>query len=378
MIRHALSLSLLVASLGASLSAQEWSSDFTKAGLTGRCFSLGTYGGDLIAGGQAFQHDGRRIDGIARFDGNTWHPIGTVSALGAGGLVRAIVEWNGELYAAGEFPIIGGTLANAVARWDGSQWHPLGTGLTDQWGWSSAVHALAVYQGELYAGGMFASAGGQPIPGLARWNGSSWRPVGGGLTAHPSYGPRVTALHAATDGKLYIGGSFYGSGGVSSANLIAWDGTAFSAVGGGIPLTVSTFVFAIDEYQGDLVVGGNFGAIGSLIVDNVARFDGQQWHALDGGVRDWAIGVAVHSLQVWQGSLYVGGDFVDVGPSGNTTPALRVARWDGQWHGIGGISGSDLTTTAIAMTQWNDELVVGGEFSVAGTTIGIGQSVVST
>lgn len=364
--------------LAGAASTQSWSMDFHRAGLSDRCFGLGTYRGDLVAGGTAFQHDGREIDGIVRFDGNTWRPIGPLPQNGQGGPVRDVLEWNGDLYAGGEFTVLGGTLARAVARWDGSQWHALGGGMTTASGQTSAVHALAVFQNELYAGGLFQRAGNVNVPGLAKWNGSSWQPVGTGLTASTSFGPRVTSLLAAPDGRLYIGGSFATAGGVQSPNLVAWDGTAFHAVGGGIGGPVNTFVFALEEYQGDIVAGGNFGAIGSLIVDNVARFDGQQWHAMNGGVRDWAISTAVYSLEVYQGDLFVGGNFVDVGPDGASTTAYRVARWDGQWHGIGGIAGSDLATTALAMTVWDGELIVGGEFSYAGDSFQVGQPAVST
>ena len=51
----------------------------------------------------------------------------------------------------------------------------LATGMTN--GVNSAlVYALAVYNGELIASGVFDSAGGQSCANIARWNGTSWRP----------------------------------------------------------------------------------------------------------------------------------------------------------------------------------------------------------
>jgi hypothetical protein len=48
---------------------------------------------------------------------------------------------NGELIAGGVFTTAGGMGANYVARWNGSIWQPLGGGM------SSSVSALTVYNG---------------------------------------------------------------------------------------------------------------------------------------------------------------------------------------------------------------------------------------
>jgi hypothetical protein len=55
-----------------------------------------------------------------------------------------------------------------VARWDGSDWRALGTGVT-----GGNVTSLAVLRGDLYLGGLFTRAGGQPSYYLAAWNDSA-------------------------------------------------------------------------------------------------------------------------------------------------------------------------------------------------------------
>ena len=51
--------------------------------------------------------------------------------------------------------------AAGIARWDGQQWHPLGSGL------NGPVFALAVRGTEAYAGGNFLTAGGDPRANFA-------------------------------------------------------------------------------------------------------------------------------------------------------------------------------------------------------------------
>ena len=48
---------------------------------------------------------------------------------------------------------------------------------------NTVVYSVMEYGGELVAAGSFITAGGQPINHIARWNGSSWRPIGTGLVS---------------------------------------------------------------------------------------------------------------------------------------------------------------------------------------------------
>ncbi|MHC4160280.1 MAG: hypothetical protein ACYSSO_14540, partial [Planctomycetota bacterium] len=76
---------------------------------------------------------------------------------GVNGYVRALATWDSDgagpqtemLIAGGEFTVAGDVLANFIAAWDGNSWQPLGSGMNNR------VYALAVYDGELIAGGSF-------------------------------------------------------------------------------------------------------------------------------------------------------------------------------------------------------------------------------
>src|SRR5262245_14130350 len=108
-------------------------------------------------------------------------------------------------------------------------WRPTFGGLP---GTDDEINALTVFDdgsgAALYAGGMFTVAGGQVANHVAKWDGSSWSPLGSGLEW------RVWTLAAFDDGSgaaLYAGGAFWVPGGYYIAR---WDGTAWSAVGSGM------------------------------------------------------------------------------------------------------------------------------------------------
>lgn len=157
------------------------------------------------------------------------------------------------LYAGGEFTSVDGGAASRIARWDGSAWSSLGAGMT-----LGSVQALGVFDDgggpDLYAGGSFLDAGGQPASRVARWDGSSWSALGAGMnsTVHAfatfdhGDGPALYAggSFALADGPaLYVGGRFHSAGGASVNNIARGvlalatfdpgDGPSLHVVGGG-------------------------------------------------------------------------------------------------------------------------------------------------
>jgi hypothetical protein len=122
-----------------------------------------------------------------------WSP--GIGVPGINGIVNALVVMpNGDLVAGGQFSSAGGVAANGIARWNGASWSPLGAGV------SGAVNALTVRpNGDLIAGGDFISAGGSPAFFIARWNGTAWAALGSGMD------DAVTSLATLPNGDVVAG-----------------------------------------------------------------------------------------------------------------------------------------------------------------------------
>ncbi len=122
------------------------------------------------------------------------------------------------LYLAGAFTHAGGHEVDGIAKWTGSAWQPVGGGALGNP--DAAVNALAVYDdgsgAALYAAGDFTSIGGQPAARFGRWDGHAWSEVGQGLSA----GVSGMALYDDGSGPaLYLLGSF-----TSVQPVTTWDG----------------------------------------------------------------------------------------------------------------------------------------------------------
>ncbi len=283
-----------------------------------------------------------------------------------------------QLYVGGIFTAAGGVPASNIARWDGSAWSALGSGVNGQ------IEALCVFdqdgpgpaQLELYVGGGFTLAGGVTVRNLARWNGSSWSDVGGGLLG--LFGGSVSALAVHDqDGSgpglpaLYIGGFFFSAGtaGTLVSNVVRWNGSSFAALGAGVDNGVNAFEPFDDGNGLALYAGGYFSQAGGQPANLLARWDGSSWSAVV-NLATTTFQPAIHDLEVFDDgsgpALYVAGTFAGAGGA----QANHVARFDGTvWSGVGaGTSPTCPTSFAV----WDDgggaSLYAGGAFTGSGTT----------
>src|SRR6266478_97630 len=118
--------------------------------------------------------------------------------------VEALAVLGSDVYAGGLFTTAGGSAANYIAKWNGSSWSAVGSGM------DYFVYALAVSGSVLYVGGQFTTAGGSAATNIAKWNGSSWSALGSGLGTSDSF-DSVYAL-VVSGSVLYAGGRFTTAG----------------------------------------------------------------------------------------------------------------------------------------------------------------------
>ncbi|HEY6161901.1 MAG TPA: T9SS type A sorting domain-containing protein, partial [Bacteroidia bacterium] len=133
------------------------------------------------------------------------------------------------------------------------------------------VYCMAAYQGELYVGGKFTTAGGSPAVNIAKWNGSTWSAVGNGLTNNNNFcSERVSALMVYSN-ALYAGGCFTSEGN----NIAKWDGNAWSTLGTGTDAPVD----ALQSFNNYLYVGGGFTNVNSSLCQYLAKWNGNWTNA---------------------------------------------------------------------------------------------------
>lgn len=331
-------------------------------------------------------------------------PISGWARLGESG--PEIDGWVYALAVSDDTVYIGGSFKNpspGILTWNRrtGNWDTLGGGVT------GTVQSLLVDGTDVYMGGDFSVEGqdGEPIRGLARWDGEGWNGFGSGLsgiTQGPVSG--VAALALDSEKNLYVGGIFTGAGngdntGITARGILRWNRALarwqrlggddyasglvrFSTHGGPV------FVAALEVVGDYLYVGGHFAAIqdrnGGIFPysRNFARWHipSEQWEGVgsvdsNSGYGFWSI--AVYTIAADGDDIYIGGDFNTVYDPDeyNSIDAVHLARWNHrsrEWGGICCINVKDdglaLFPSTIVRALFPSEkgLYVAGRFNEAG------------
>jgi hypothetical protein len=203
--------------------------------------------------------------GIWRLDGSAWTNLSGLLDQPAY-CMSVFDDGSGPaLYIGGQFSQVAGVTHRTMVRWDGSAFSDLGG--TSNNGTVYAMHGYDDGNGPaLYVTGVLYTMGGLPCAGLAKWDGHAWSSLFGGIQGVVPYGLAL-AVHDDGSGngdELVVGSVIPGSG-PSMGGIARWNGSAWRTMDGGVAAGAGTTYagsFAVldmgDGHGGDLYVGGHF------------------------------------------------------------------------------------------------------------------------
>jgi len=339
-------------------------------------------GGDL---GAVYGTDSLIRCNIAAWDGVAWSSLGKVRKQSSYDypFVQTLTVYHNSLIAGGWFDFApDGSPAAGIASWNRTNWSSLGEGR----GLNHWIFALTIYNKRLIAGGRFFAADGEPANNIAAWDGSSWSSLGLGVHGYIS-------AFATYNGKLIVAGYFDTAGNEPANNIAAWDGASWSSLGPGPGILSAYYHLAVYDNQlmvTNKIVGENMYAI--------ATWDGVEWSSIalpdsgmiiqmvnyDGALLVEHRGTGWHNTVIdsWNGSSWARHSTLTLGgiifasdnrliayqpacDGGGCAPWViggRIMSWDGStWSRIGW-----LDSYISAFTVYDNQLVVGGGFTMAG------------
>jgi len=238
-------------------------------------------GGELYAFGWNYvdpANPGTRVCLALKFTGTydspEWTSIGNVTAPDCMINDATVVDApDDDIYIVGDFADINGDPYNGIARYItlNGQWEPLGDGL-DFGDGAGSPYAISRGPGDdahwsMVVAGDFGD-GTDSFP-FAEWDGT-WTPMGG---FDGSDGVVGTSL--ALDGStLYLGGYFETIDGATFNGIARWDGTTYSPLGAGVRYADGTYAEAdtIAPYGDSVLVSGDFEKAGTVSTLEVARY----------------------------------------------------------------------------------------------------------
>lgn len=314
--------------------------------LNSHVYAIAVAGSNVYVGGNFVNAAGiPAADFVAKWDGTSWSALGSNGnndgALN--GPVYSLLVSGSNVYVGGDFfNAAGDPQADDLALWNGSTWSDIaGASGTGEGALSGQVYALAMNGSTLYIGGYFNNAAvmsgyGDANPGdmILSYDGS-WNHLGFNYAPNPDNGAlngTVRALVATPTGVL-AGGDFTDVAGDGSIDYLAefTVSSGWTKVHGATP---NGRVRALAQSSGGTYVGGDFTDFnGILAADYFVQWNGTGWTAPGGASGVSAMQATVHSIAAVGGTVYAGGDFLNAG--GQPT-ADRLARWNGSaWSGLG-------------------------------------------
>ena len=291
---------------------------------------LERFNGVLYASGNwYFQNEnGLWTTGFARFNDTTrrWSDLGCYnpqfSGLGtltlkADGSGFYCTGWMGDPCTLPEAPVFTYD-GSTYASWAPYQQIPFDAG--------DYVGFVFEFRGMSYMTGDFRDPLSEGYCSLMRHNGTSWEYVPGwGQLQVPI---KEFSIHNDT---LYLAGTFRRSMG-APGNLIArFDGTTWDDMGGGLfyePVPMSGAALDLLWHHNELWVVGMFTRAGDIPAESVAKWNGRQWCALPAdfhGHLPNMTEVGLNSITSWRDSVYLSGAFSYI----NGEPIRQVAQWLG-------------------------------------------------
>ena len=208
----------------------------------------------------------------------------------------------------GGFTYIGSTLFRNIARYNGTNYSSVGGGVQ---GGLPHINILDTYNNEIIAGGVFAYAGTGYANNIASWNGTTWNNMENGLN-----GTVNDLVVDSINNFLYVSGSQtqLGNGNFVSS-IVRWNGHYWEDTG--LPNNLLSMVVCM--YNKELYT--SIFPLNSADIDTIImHFDGVNWISIPG--LNWA----AHNMCVYNDDLYLGGGFTMAGTdSVNGIVALHVA-----------------------------------------------------
>ncbi len=294
------------------------------------------------------------------FFAQNWTRVGPASSSYGGGLSNVVTDFytdtiNNRLYVSGGFTDTSchsGGCYN-FAYWDNVAWHYIGDSIG-----VPQRSPFVYYQGKLFSSNFSKQYNSNSSYGyLAYHNLNYW-------TRTDSVHGLIVALKLINN-KLYMVGGFDTVNGVKAYDIAYKDSIGWHAIDtttwgmGGVNGFNGGFL-DVAEYNGDIYIAGNVSSYDGTI-NKLAKWNGSVWSNVGGVMFSTGSFSGISRLCVYNGELYVGGDFYQ--------PGFSIAKWNGSaWSQLGtGLTDSLGDPGEVEeMIVINNKLVISGSFNFAG------------
>ena len=352
----------------------------TTVGLNNFVLAIGIFGNITCFGGTfTATTSGTSTSYITCWNGTNFQFF---SAAGANNVVRHFNVYQNNLIVGGWFTMMNGINCRYIAKYNGTTWLPLLNGIGSPFnGFDNAVYTSIVFQNKLFLGGIFrqlqdgrytyylASCDGIQISPFSIMNlVNRVSPMGLGASTSVMWSNSTTAIITGYFSETMSNGNKIDKiGRFNGTNLFSMyhaDGT------GGFRVPVgTTSVTAIAEYRNKVYIGGGFKFSSSSYskpLNYIVQYNGIVLEPVPISNRYPAIGIPaieVKSIYSCQGSLYIGGNFEDIGRNRRNYITYYNGTFFNSLNNDDVFDNNGVNDVVNIMIEYNSKLYIGGKFT---------------
>jgi len=287
---------------------------------------------------------------INQWDGASVQSAGNAALHPEGATPLALVRTRFGLVAWGLFQ-------NRLTIYSGSSWAPIAEAF------GGTINAFGRLNGQLIAGQGFKAYTNSdfvsPYPRIAKWDGLRFKSIGPAPHNPGLFGSPFAGINTlVNDGEtVLVGGPFSVFKGAPAGGamqiLPTGEMQSLSPLLEFSSMSQAVSVFSFVRFQGQLHAMGRFDSSAGGVLGNIARLGESGWEWPDSGLTG-VDGGGAYAAVVWNNELVVGGSFNLAG----STPVFNVARWNGSaWQPMGNPKGY-----VQALAIYSGELFAAGAF----------------
>ncbi|MEO7080475.1 MAG: hypothetical protein ABIY71_03070, partial [Flavobacteriales bacterium] len=148
-------------------------------------YDIARFQGKLVVAGNFMTLDETIYD-MMQFDGTSWLAVCDNCMRGGMDGAAALIVYQDELYMGGRYYYGGGNAGQGIMRWDGEEWNPVGPvehgvqldNYSDQY--PPSIYGFQIRDGRLFFNGEAGFVNHMPTPGIASWDGTDFCNLGDG------------------------------------------------------------------------------------------------------------------------------------------------------------------------------------------------------
>lgn len=203
------------------------------------------------------------IKDLAYFDGTNWYGFPSIDSATTNHYLNDVAVYNGEIYVAGTISGTDSLFYNLLKLSTvDSTWQTM----IQFYGGFAGVYCMEVYNNELYVAGLFMQSWGHLDNNIIRYDGTNWKPVGGGTTAFSW--ASITNLNVI-DNELYAVGMFDFAGGIPACRIAKWNGTEWCGMSGYFD---NGYILDVTKFNNEIYVAGPFLVVDSDTTMSVVKY----------------------------------------------------------------------------------------------------------